>query len=96
MSPGELRQISLAVGSGVPYRRDVQPTSYLYTVSISTTNGFVPFLDIPCEKPGACASDSRYLGAMIHLVPEYTDADTSTDREAPPIKDQTGGLRDAP
>jgi hypothetical protein len=70
MGPGELRHVSLAVRDGVPYRRDVQPTSYLYTFSVRTTNGFVPFLDIPCDKPGTCASDSRYLGAMIHLVPE--------------------------
>jgi hypothetical protein len=78
MSPGELQRISLAVRDGVPYRRDVQPTSYLYTFSVRATNGFVPFLDIPCEKPGTCASDSRYLGVMIHLIPEYTDADIST------------------
>jgi hypothetical protein len=78
MTPGELKQISLAVGGGVPYRRDVQPTSYLYVMSVSTTNGFVPFLDLPCEKPGTCPSeDSRYLGAMIHVVPEYTDADST-------------------
>jgi hypothetical protein len=100
MSPGELRQISLTVGSGVPYRRDVQPTSYLYVMSISTTNGFVPFLDIPCEKPRACPSDdNRYLGAMIHVVPEYTDADISTwtaPGAVSPRKDQSGGLRDAP
>jgi hypothetical protein len=57
----------------------VQPTSYLYAISISTTNGFVPFLDIPCETPTNCpSSDARYLGAMIHLVPEYTDAETTT------------------
>ena len=78
MSPGELRQLSFAVGGGVPYHRDPQPTSYLYVMSVSTTNGYVPFLDLPCEKPGACPStDSRYLGAMIHVVPGYTDADVS-------------------
>src|SRR4029077_7505791 len=78
LSPGESKQVTLAVRSGVPYRRDVQPTSYLYTVSIATTSGFVPFLDIPCERPGTCASDARYLGAMIHITPEYTDAETTT------------------
>ena len=87
MSPGELRQISIAVGGGVPYHRDVQPTSYLYVMSVSTANGFVPFLDIPCEKPGSCpSSDPRYLGAMIHVVPEYTDADIT----------RWYGLRDIP
>jgi len=78
MSPGELRQLSFAVGGGVPYHRDDQPTSYLYVMSVSTTNGYVPFLDLPCEKPGACPStDPRFLGAMIHVVPEYTDADVT-------------------
>ena len=39
----------------------VQPTSYLYVMSVSTTNGYVPFLDLPCEKPGACPSDRSAL-----------------------------------
>ena len=100
MSPGELRAVSMAVRSGVPFRREVQPASYLYNVSVETTEGFVPFLATPCEKPGQCASsDSRFLGAMIHLVPEYTDAETSTWR-APggvaPGKDAPVGVLDAP
>ena len=100
MSPGELRTLSLPVRSGVAFRREVQPASYLYMISIETTDGFVPFLATPCEKPGQCASsDSRFLGAMIHLVPEYTDAETSTWR-APggvaPGKDAPVGVLDAP
>ncbi|MSO56246.1 MAG: hypothetical protein EXQ55_04895 [Acidobacteria bacterium] len=100
MTPGEMQRITLKVEAGVPYRRDVQPTSYLYTMSVRTTNGFVPFLDIPCEQPGTCASDSRYLGAMIHVIPEYTDAET-TIWSAPadamtPGGNETGGLRVAP
>ena len=78
MTPDEKKSLSLAVPSGVPFRRDVQPTSYLYKLSITTTAGFVPFLRVPCEKPGTCPQDSRYLGAMIHLIPEYTDADITT------------------
>jgi hypothetical protein len=78
MSAGELRQLSFSVGGGVPYHRDPGPTSYLYVMSVVTSNGYVPFLDLPCEKPGACpSSDPRYLGAMIHVVPEYTDADVT-------------------
>lgn len=100
MTPGELERVTLAVGTGVPYRRDVQPTSYVYTMSVRTADGFVPFLDIPCEKPGTCSSDSRYLGAMIHVIPEYTDAETtiwSADAGAmAPGGDETGGLRNAP
>src|SRR5262249_5607907 len=78
MQPGETQTATLPVLSGVPFHRDVQPASYLYEVSISTTNGFVPFLDIPCDTRANCpSSDSRYLGAMIHLVPEYTDGEIS-------------------
>ncbi len=72
MKPAEKGRLTLAVEDGVPYRRDEQPTSYVYTISITTTSGFVPFL----EAPGS--SDSRFLGARIRLVPEYTDAETVT------------------
>ena len=34
MSPGEVKTVSLAVPPGVPFRREVQPTSYLYTMSV--------------------------------------------------------------
>ena len=30
MTPGELRVVTLAVPAGVPFRREIQPTSYLY------------------------------------------------------------------
>jgi len=79
MTPGALTSLTLGVRAGVPFRREVQPTSYLYTLSVETTDGFVPFLQTPCEKPGQCASsDSRFLGAMVRVVPEYTDADLTT------------------
>jgi hypothetical protein len=32
----------------------------------------VPFLEVPGS------SDSRFLGARVRLVPEYTDAETTT------------------
>jgi len=72
MKPEEVARVTMAVEDGVPYRRDEQPTSYVYVVSIETTSGFVPFL----EAPGA--KDSRFLGARVHLVPEYVDAETSS------------------
>ena len=76
MTPGEMRVVTLAVPAGVPFRREIQPTSYLYNLSVETTAGFVPFLEEPCEAPGKCRSiDPRFLGAMIHVIPEYTDAD---------------------
>ena len=50
---------------GVPYRPYETPTSYVYVVTITTTNGFVPFLEMPPS------SDSRYLGARVTLRPEF-------------------------
>ncbi len=91
MTPGELRVVSLAMPAGVPFRREVQPTSYLYNMSVTTTAGFVPFLEVPCEAPGKCPSgDPRFLGAMIHVIPEYTDADiTRGGRPAVPRQERT-------
>ncbi len=77
MQPAEVVQLKLPVEEGVPYHRQEQPTSFVYVVSISTTSGFVPFL----EAPGA--SDSRFLGARIRLIPDYVDAETSEWSQAP-------------
>ena len=100
MAPGDVRTAALDVRSGVPFRRDVQPVSYLYGISVQTSDGFVPFLHTPCATPGRCPGDSRFLGAMIHVVPEYTDADISIWREAPDgtgeRKDTISGVLDAP
>ena len=65
MKPEEVARVTLAVEDGVPYRRDEQPTSYVYSVSVETSSGFVPFL----EAPGS--TDSRFLGARVHIVPQY-------------------------
>jgi len=72
MKPSEVVSLQLAVENGVPYHRIEQPTSFLYVFSITTTSGFTPFLDSPE------ANDSRFLGALVRLVPEYVDAETST------------------
>jgi hypothetical protein len=102
MEAGELRVVSLAVPPGVPFRREIQPTSYLYYLSVRTTDGFVPFLEVPCEAPGKCpSSDSRFLGAMIHIVPEYTDADITRGWVPPggavvPGKEDASGVLDTP
>jgi hypothetical protein len=102
MMAGELRAISLAVPAGVPFRREIQPTSYLYNMSVTTTAGFVPFLEVPCEAPGKCPSDDpRFLGAMIHVVPEYTDADITRGWVPPggplePGKEDASGVLDTP
>ena len=71
LKPAEVAHLDMAVDAGVPYRRDEQATSYVYTISIRTTSGFVPFLLVPGQ------SDARFLGARIHIVPQYTDAETS-------------------
>jgi hypothetical protein len=97
MAPGELTAVSLAVPAGVPFRREIQPTSYLYNLSVTTTAGFVPFLEVPCEAPRKCpSSDPRFLGAMIHIIPEYTDADTTRGWVRPGGKDNPSGVLDTP
>jgi hypothetical protein len=100
MTAGELRVVSLSVPAGVPFRREVQPTSYLYNLAVTTTAGFVPFLEVPCEARGKCASsDPRFLGAMIHIIPEYTDADITRGWVPPggavvPGKEDASGVLD--
>jgi hypothetical protein len=65
LAAGEVRTIDLAPGAGVPYKPARFPTNHVYSLSIATTAGFVPFLDDPSQ------SDSRYLGARIRVVPVY-------------------------
>ena len=102
LTPGESRTVSLRLPDGVPFRREVQPTSYLYNMSVATTAGFVPFLEVPCEAPGKCpSSDPRFLGAMIHVIPEYTDAEITRGWVPPggaviPRKEDASGVLDAP
>jgi hypothetical protein len=102
LTPGELRVVPLSVPKGVPFRREVQPTSYLYRLAVTTTAGFVPFLATPCEVRGKCASDDpRFLGAMIHVVPEYTDSDITRGWVPPggtvvPRKEDASGVLDTP
>jgi hypothetical protein len=79
MKSAELVTVTLPVESGVPYHRDENPTSYLYRLAISTTAGFVPFLDAPGSN------DSRFLGARVRVVPDYVDAETSIWRQGPAV-----------
>ena len=94
--------LTLAVPAGVPFRREIQPTSYLYNLSVKTTAGFVPFLDNPCPKRETCPpGDPRFLGAMIHIIPEYTDADITRGwvppgGESVPRKESASGVLDTP
>ena len=102
MTPGEFRVVPLSVPKGVPFRREVQPTSYLYNLSVTTTAGFVPFLENPCEARGKCPpGDPRFLGAQIHIVPEYTDSDITRGWVTPggtviPRKEDASGVLDTP
>jgi hypothetical protein len=65
LAAGEERVVEVNAGVGVPYKPARYPTNYVYAMSISTDNGFVPFLEDQKN------TDSRYLGAMIRLVPIY-------------------------
>jgi hypothetical protein len=65
LAPGVPQTLTLDMPNGVPYRPYETPTSYVYVVTITTSNGFVPFLEMPPS------GDSRYLGARVTLRPEF-------------------------
>lgn len=61
-------QLRVRMPIGVPYRPWTFPTNYAYVVSITTTDGFVPYLHEPSS------TDARFLGAMVKITPTYVDA----------------------
>ncbi|HEY7502241.1 MAG TPA: hypothetical protein VH740_27220 [Vicinamibacterales bacterium] len=65
LAPGEVKRIDFKPGGGVPYKPALYPTNYIYVFSVSTSAGFVPFL----EEPGS--NDSRYLGVSVKVTPVY-------------------------
>jgi hypothetical protein len=66
MEAGSAQTIRLDAGYGVPYQPPSQPANWMYVMSISTTGGFIPLLEVPG------ATDHRFLGAMITVRPVYT------------------------
>jgi len=65
LEPHSTATITLPMGSGVPYHKDPGvPTSYVYWLAISSDSGFVPLFS-------GGTRDSRYLGAMVRIVPTY-------------------------
>jgi len=62
---GKAKTVTVRPGTGLPYRPLTFPTNYLYSISISSDAGFVPFLETPES------TDSRVLGARVRLVPTY-------------------------
>ncbi len=65
LGPQASAGIRVVPGPGLPYRAvPGQPTNYVYAVSVSSTGGFVPMFT-------AGSRDSRHLGAMVRLVPDY-------------------------
>ena len=65
LAPGEVTVVELGAGPRIPYKPARFPTNYVYSVSVTTSDGFVPFLE------DVKNSDSRYLGAMVRIVPVY-------------------------
>ncbi len=50
---------------GVPYKYHPDyPTNYVYSLSITSSSGFVPMFE-------SGAPDSRFLGVMVRLIPTY-------------------------
>jgi hypothetical protein len=53
---------------GVPYKYHPDyPTNYVYSVSISSSSGFVPMFENG-------SADGRFLGVMVRLIPTYGGA----------------------
>ena len=53
---------------GVPYKYHPDyPTNYVYSLSISSSSGFVPMFE-------SGSNDSRFLGVMVRLIPTYAGA----------------------
>jgi hypothetical protein len=65
MESGAAETIRLAPGYGVPYQPPSQPVTWMYSMSVETSSGFVPNFVEPT------ANDSRFLGAMITVRPVY-------------------------
>ena len=68
LQPFETRQVRLGMPYGVPYKPWTFPTNYTYVLSITTSDGFVPYL------VNRSSIDARFLGAMIKVTPVYADA----------------------
>ena len=66
MEAGAAETVRLEPGYGVPYQAPSQPTNWMYVMSVATTAGFIPLLEVPG------ATDRRFLGAMITVRPVYT------------------------
>lgn len=65
LGPQASAGVRIVPGPGLPYRAvPGQPTNYIYLVDISSSGGFVPMFT-------SGSRDSRWLGAMIRLVPDY-------------------------
>ena len=65
MEAGAAETVRLEPGDGVPYQPPSQPANWMYVMSVATTAGFIPLLEIPG------ATDHRFLGAMITVRPVY-------------------------
>jgi hypothetical protein len=65
LGPNANETVMLKMPEGVPYRPYETPTSYVYAIRVTSADGFVPFLEAPPS------SDSRLLGALITLRPEF-------------------------
>lgn len=67
LAPHSRQTVVVDMPRGVPYRPDPRyPTNYVYAVSIASATGFVPMFETG-------SGDSRFLGVMAHVVPQYGD-----------------------
>lgn len=67
MPAGSQHTVDVEMTHGIPYKYHPDfPTNYVYMLRIASSTGFVPMLETG-------ANDSRYLGVMVRLIPQYAE-----------------------
>ena len=65
MAASSQQMFEVEMPRGVPYKYHPDyPTNYVYSLSISSSTGFVPMFE-------SGLPDSRFLGVMVRLIPTY-------------------------
>ncbi len=66
LEPETTRWATVTMEEGLPYRPVPElPTNYVYLLSISSSDGFVPLF--------TGGRDNRFLGVMVHVTPVYEE-----------------------
>jgi hypothetical protein len=65
LKPQDAQTVTLGAGPGLPYKPfPAEPTNFVYLMSVKSSGGFIPLF-------AEGSRDSRFLGVMVKIVPEY-------------------------